>query len=71
MKLTQLCCLNNGQAFKIPGLENVYRNLRLVRDNDCSAVIAGDRRLDVNGSKIWAQIPTGYTISPYTVVEVS
>lgn len=69
MKEMQLNNLNRGQKFKISGLDNTYRNLKLVRDNDCSAVIAGERCLTVNGSKVWSQIPAGYTISPYTVVE--
>lgn len=62
--------LNDGTRFKIPGL-NSYRNLRLVRSTDCSAVIAGERQLEVSGKKIWSQIPSGYTISPDTVVEVN
>lgn len=67
---TQLGWLNHGVHFKIPGL-NSYRNLRLVRSNDCSAVIAGERQLEVSGKKIWSQIPSGFTISPYTVVDPS
>jgi hypothetical protein len=62
--------LNNGTRFKIPGL-NCYRNLRLVRSTDCSAVIAGERQIEVSGKKIWSQIPSGYTISPNTVVDIS
>lgn len=67
-KEIQLGWLNYGACFKIPGL-NSYRNLRLIRSNDCSAVIAGERQLEVSGKKIWSQIPSGFTISPYTVVE--
>ena len=59
--------LNYGQRFNIPGLKS-YRNTRLVRCTDCSAVIAGDRMLKVNNKEVWAQIPPGYTISPYTMV---
>jgi len=61
--------LYNNQRFSIPGLTS-YRNLKLVRSNDCSAVISGDRKLRVNDKEIWAQIPSGYTISAFTVVEV-
>lgn len=67
----QLCYLDYGQSFKIPNSENSFKNLKLVRCNDCSAVVAGDRRIEINGKKIWAQIPAGFTISPYTVVEVT
>lgn len=59
--------LNYGQKFSIPGLKS-YRNLRLVRCTDCSAVIAGDRLLKVNDKEVWSQIPSGYTISPFTIV---
>jgi len=68
-KEQRLGWLNNGVRFRIPGLSS-YRNLRLVRSTDCSAVIAGERQLEVSGKKIWSQIPSGYTISPDTVVEV-
>lgn len=60
--------LNYGQRFVIPGLNNSYRNLRLIRNTDCSAVVSGDRKLRVNDKEIWAAIPAGYTISPYTMV---
>jgi len=70
MQETLLCELNPGQKFKIPGLDNTYRNLRLVRDNTCSAVIAGERKLKINDKEMWSQIPSGYTISPQTVVEL-
>jgi len=46
----------------------LYRDLRLVRNTDCSAVVSGDRKLRVNDKEIWAAIPAGYTISPYTMV---
>jgi len=59
--------LNYGQKFIINGLSS-YKNTRLVRSNDCSAVIAGERMIRVNDKEIWAQIPIGYTISPYTMV---
>lgn len=59
--------LNYGQKFVINGLVS-YRNTRLVRSNDCSAVIAGERMLRINDKEVWAQIPQGYTISPYTMV---
>lgn len=60
--------LNYGQRFTINGLSN-YKNLRLIRCTDCSAVIGGDRKLKVNDKEIWSQIPPGYTISPFTMVE--
>lgn len=63
-----LVALNDGRKFNIPGLTS-YRNLRLVRSNDCSAVISGDRKLKINDKEVWSAIPSGYTISPYTVVE--
>jgi len=59
--------LNYGQKFVISGLMS-YRNTRLVRCNDCSAVIGGDRMLKINDKEVWSQIPSGYTISPYTMV---
>jgi len=59
--------LNYGQKFNIPGLKS-YRNLRLVRHTDCSAVISGDRMLKINDKEVWSQIPSGYTISPFTMV---
>jgi len=60
--------LNYGQRFTIPGLNNSYRNLRLIRNTDCSAVIGGDRKLKINDKEGWSAIPQGYTISPYTMV---
>lgn len=59
--------LNYGQKFVISGLKS-YRNTRLVRHTDCSAVIAGERMIKVNDKEVWSQIPPGYTISPYTMV---
>jgi len=64
---TELYNLNYGQRFTIKGL-NSYRNLRLVRATDCSAVIGGERKLKINDKETWAQIPAGYTISPLTMV---
>lgn len=61
--------LRNNQQFTIPGL-TMFRNLRLVRSNDCSAVISGDRKLRVNDKEIWTQIPSGYTVSAFTVVDI-
>jgi hypothetical protein len=61
--------LRNNQQFTIPGLA-MFRNLRLVRSNDCSAVISGDRKLRVNDKEIWTQIPSGYTVSAFTVVDI-
>ena len=63
-----LCWLNYGQRFSIPGLNNSYRNLRLIRNTDCSAVIGGERKLKVNDKDVWAAIPQGYTIAPMTMV---
>ena len=60
--------LDYGQKFKIPGLDNIYKNLRLIRCTNCSAVIGGDRKLKVNDKDVWSQIPQGYTVSPYTMV---
>lgn len=60
--------LNYGQRFVIPGLNNSYKNLRLIRNTDCSAVIGGERKLRINDKEIWSAIPQGYTISPYTMV---
>jgi hypothetical protein len=60
--------LNYGCQFVIPGLHNLYRNLRLVRNTDCSAVVSGDRKLKINDKEVWIAIPPGYTISPYTMV---
>ena len=57
-----------GQRFVIPGLNNSYKNLRLIRNTDCSAVIGGDRKLKINDKEVWSAIPPGYTISPYTMV---
>lgn len=62
-----LCWLNYGQKFIIAGLKS-YRNLKLVRNTDCSAVISGDRMLKINDKEVWSQIPSGYTISPLTMV---
>ena len=59
--------LNYGQKFIINGLKS-YRNTRLVRCTECSAVIAGDRLLKVNDKEVWSQIPAGYTISSMTMV---
>jgi len=59
--------LNYGQKFIISGLSS-YKNTKLVRSNDCSAVISGDRMIRVNDKEVWTQIPQGYTISPYTMV---
>jgi len=59
--------LNYGQKFVINGLKS-FRNTRLVRCTDCSAVIGGERMLKINDKEVWAQIPAGYTISPYTMV---
>lgn len=69
MKETQLIYLYKGQQFKIPGLDNSYRNLKLVRVNKVSAVVSGERKIKVNDKDVWATIPVSYTISPYTVVE--
>jgi predicted ATP-dependent serine protease len=69
MKETQLINLYRGQQFKIPGLDNCYKNLKLVRVNKVSAVISGERKLKVNDKDVWVTIPGSYTISPYTVVE--
>jgi hypothetical protein len=60
--------LNYGQRFVIPGLNNSYKNLRLIRNTDCSAVIGGERKLKLNDKEVWSAIPPGYTISPYTMV---
>ena len=60
--------LNYGCQFTIPGLNNLFRNLRLVRNTDCSAVVSGDRKLKINDKEVWAAIPPGSTISPYTMV---
>jgi len=60
--------LNYGQRFVIPGLNNSYKNLRLIRNTDCSAVIGGERKLKINDKEVWSAIPPGYTISPYTMV---
>jgi len=60
--------LNYGQRFVIPGLNNSYKNLRLIRNTDCSAVIGGERKLKINDKEVWSTIPQGYTISPYTMV---
>ena len=60
--------LNYGDRFSIPGLNNSYRNLRLIRNTDCSAVIGGERKLKINDKETWSTIPQGYTISPYTMV---
>jgi len=62
-----LIALNYGRKFTIPGLTS-YRNLRLIRCTDCSAVIGGERKLKVNDKEVWSQIPPGYTISPLTMV---
>ena len=70
MKRTILICLNRGQKFRIPGLENTYRNLSLKKVNDCSAQLAGQRSIEISGAKKWVDIPVGYTISPYTEVEI-
>lgn len=59
--------LNYGQKFAISGLKS-YKNTKLVRCNDCSAVIVGERMLKINDKEVWSQIPSGYTISPYTMV---
>jgi len=59
--------LNYGQKFAVLGLKS-YKNTKLVRCNDCSAVIAGERMLKINDKEVWSQIPSGYTISPYTMV---
>lgn len=59
--------LDYGQRFTISGLSS-YRNLKLVRCTDCSAVIGGERKLKINEKEIWSQIPAGYTISPFTMV---
>lgn len=59
--------LNYGQRFTIGGLSS-YKNLRLIRCTDCSAVIGGDRKLKINDKEVWSQIPAGYTISPFTMV---
>ena len=59
--------LNYGQKFTISGLKS-YKNTKLVRCNDCSAVISGERMLKINEKEVWSQIPSGYTISPYTMV---
>jgi len=67
--IKQLIELYRGTKFKIPGLENSYRNLKLIRVTDCSAAISGERKIKVNDKEIWAQIPISYTISPYTVIE--
>jgi len=69
MKETLLIELNRGERFKIPGLDNSYKNLKLVRVNNVSAVVSGERKLKVNDKEVWANIPTSYTISPFTVVE--
>jgi len=66
-KETQLYNLNYDQRFSINGLVS-YRNLRLIRNTDCSAVIGGERKLKINDKEVWAQIPPGYTISPFTMV---
>jgi len=71
MKTKLLIELHYGQKFKIPGLENSYRNLSLKRNTDCSAQINGQRCVEISGAKKWLDIPAGYTISPYTVVEVA
>lgn len=62
--------LHDRTKFKIPGLENSYRNLQLIRVTDCSAAVSGERKVKVNDKDVWLQIPLSYTISPYTVVEV-
>lgn len=67
IKEVPLNWLNYGKKFNISGLKS-YRNTRLVRCTDCSAVIAGERMLRVNDKEVWAQIPPGYTISPFTMV---
>lgn len=67
--IKQIIELYHGTKFKIPGLENSYRNLKLIRVTDCSAAISGERKIKVNDKEIWAQIPISYTISPYTVIE--
>jgi DNA-directed RNA polymerase subunit RPC12/RpoP len=66
-KEVPLNCLNYGQKFVISGLKS-FKNTRLVRCTDCSAVIAGERLLKINDKEIWTQIPSGYTISPFTMV---
>lgn len=70
MNTAMLIDLNYGQKFRIPGLDNSYRNLSLKRNNDCSAQISGQRCMEISGSKKWLDIPSGFTISPYTVVEL-
>jgi len=65
-----LIALRNGTKFIISGLTS-YRNLKLVRSTDCSAVISGDRRLKINDKEVWSAIPMGYAISPYTMVVLS
>jgi hypothetical protein len=70
MKRTLLICLHRGQKFKIPGLDNTYRNLALKKANDCSAQLTGQRNIEISGVKRWVDIPMGYTVSPYTEVEI-
>lgn len=70
MKRTILICLHKGQKFKIPGLDNTYRNLALKKVNDCSAQLTGQRNIEISGVKRWTDIPMGYTVSPYTEVEI-
>lgn len=62
-----IIALNDGRKFIIPGLTS-YKNLRVVRTTECSAVIAGERKLKINDKEVWSTIPSGYTISPYTMV---
>lgn len=66
-KEVPLLWLNYGQRFSISGLSS-YKNLRLIRCTDCSAVIGGERKLKINEKETWSTIPPGYTISPFTMV---
>jgi len=66
-KETPLIALHDGTKFIIQGLSS-YKNLRLIRCTDCSAVIGGERKLKINDKETWSTIPAGYTISPFTMV---
>jgi hypothetical protein len=66
IKDTNLGSLPNDTKFEIILLKEMYRNLVLVRSNDCGALIRGDYTVDGQ----WRPIPVNYTIANSTKVRV-
>jgi hypothetical protein len=70
-KDTTINCLPDNTKFEVVGCEKSYRNLLLIRSNDCGALIRGEMRTSsLKDEEKWTPIGVNYIISCGTRVRV-